>query len=475
MILSILIPVYNEREHLERSIERVLQAPLPAGLDRELVLVDDASTDGTRALVEELGRRHAGRVRVFFQERNQGKGAAIRRAIREMRGDFALFQDADLEYDPQDYPALLEPLLDGRADAVYGSRFASRRVRRILNFRHELGNRFLTALSNWFTQLNLTDMETCYKAFRSELLRSIPLRSNRFGIEPEITAKLAKRRCILYEVPIDYLGRSAAEGKKIGWKDGVQAIAIILKYAVMDDCYADGSEQALRFGLSRARRYNRWLASALAPAMGRRILEIESGFGCLSRWLPRRDRLTLSDADPSRVAELKDTWRNHDRVSVERFDPASGPVPDGWTGAFDTVICQQALERLDEEDAALLRLSDCLEPGGRLVLVLPNAPALYGTLDRALGLRRRYSRRRVRDLLARAGLVEERVRGLHAPASAIWWIQSRVLGCRKVGRLSLAVFEAMLPLLHLLHPVTPLPSISLICFARKPVSAGRTA
>jgi glycosyltransferase involved in cell wall biosynthesis len=468
MLLSILIPVYNEREHLERSIDRVLQAPLPAGLDRELILVDDASTDGTRARVEELARKHADRIRAFYQEKNQGKGAAIRRAIREMRGDFALFQDADLEYDPRDYPALLEPLLDGRADAVYGSRFASRRVRRVLNFRHELGNRFLTALSNWFTQLNLTDMETCYKAFRAELLRSIPLRSNRFGIEPEITAKLSKRRSIVFEVPIDYLGRSAAEGKKIGWKDGFQAIAIILKYWITDDCFADRSEQALRFGLSRARRYNRWLASAIGPAMGRRVLELEAGFGCLSRWLPRRDRLTLADADPVRVAELKDAWRNHDRVTAERFDPASDALPGGWAGAFDTVIGQQALERAGEEVSALRRWAECLAPGGRLVLILPNAPALYGTLDRALGMRRRYSRRRVRELLAQTGLVEESLRGDHAPASAAWWLQSRIFGCRKVGRLSSAAFDALLPLLRLLHPVTPLPAISLICVARKP-------
>jgi len=468
MLLSILIPVYNEREHLERSIERVLQAPLPDGLDRELVLVDDASTDGTRAIAEALAGRYPGKIRLFFQDHNQGKGAAIRRAILEMRGDYALFQDADLEYDPRDYPALLDPLLDGRADVVYGSRFAARRVRRVLNYRHEFGNRLLTALSNWFTQLNLTDMETCYKAFRSELLRSIPLRSNRFGIEPEITAKLAKRRSILYEVPIDYLGRSAAEGKKIGWKDGVQAIAIILKYWLVDDCFVDQSEQKLRFGLSRARRYNQWLFTALTPSLGRRILEVGSGFGCLSRGLPRRDRLVLSDSDPERVAELKDAWRNHDRVSVERFDPAAGPLPAGWEGGFDTVICQQELERLDDDGGAILRMTTCLEPGGRLLLILPHGPSLYGTLDRALGLRRRYSRRQIREHLARAGLMEEQLRGLYAPASAVWWLQSRVLRCRRVGRLSLAVFERLLPLLRLLHPLTPLPALSIICIARKP-------
>ena len=174
-------------------------------------------------------------IKAFDQPVNQGQGAAIRRAVQEMTGQYAIIQDADLEYDPNDYMVVLKPLVEGLADAVYGSRFATREMRRIVHYHHKLGNLFLTHLSNFMTGLDLTDMETCYKAFRTDLLKTIPLRSNRFGIEPEITAKLARRKAVIYEVPISYHGRAYTDGKKIGWRDGVSAIWTILKYAFVDD------------------------------------------------------------------------------------------------------------------------------------------------------------------------------------------------------------------------------------------------
>jgi len=234
--LSILIPVYNEQESLARIIERVLAAPVPASLRKELVIVSDASTDGTSGILRELAQTHS-EIRTFDQPKNMGKGAAIRRAIQEMTGDYAIIQDADLEYDPADYPVILRPLVEGLADVVYGSRFAMREMRRIVHYHHKLGNLFLTHLSNFFTGLDLTDMETCYKAFKADLVKTIPLRSNRFGIEPEITAKLARRKAVFYEVPISYHGRNYSEGKKIGWKDGISAIWTILKYWIFDDSH----------------------------------------------------------------------------------------------------------------------------------------------------------------------------------------------------------------------------------------------
>jgi len=232
--LSILIPVYNEEEYLARIIERVLIAPIPENFRKELVIVNDASKDGTAEVLRELAQSHC-EIRVFDQPKNMGKGAAIRRAVQEMTGDFAIIQDADLEYDPADYPVILKPLVEGLADVVYGSRFATREMRRIVHYHHKMGNLFLTQLSNFFTGLDLTDMETCYKAFKADLIKTIPLRSNRFGIEPEITAKLARRKAIFYEVPISYHGRNYSEGKKIGWKDGISAIWTILKYWIFDD------------------------------------------------------------------------------------------------------------------------------------------------------------------------------------------------------------------------------------------------
>lgn len=229
MLLSVVMPVYNERTTLFEIIRRVLAAPVP--LEREVILVDDFSKDGTRELYAELPARFPGAtIRVFMHEVNRGKGAALRTGFAQARGDLVIVQDSDLEYDPGDYPKLLKPLLDGRADVVYGSRFVGGDEHRVLYFWHYVGNRFLTTLSNMFTNLNLTDMETCYKVFRREVLAGMVLRSDRFGIEPELTAKVAKGGWRVYEVGISYSGRSYEEGKKITWKDGVRAIYCIIRF-----------------------------------------------------------------------------------------------------------------------------------------------------------------------------------------------------------------------------------------------------
>jgi len=225
--------VYNEKATLVEIVRRVLEAPVE--LDREIILVDDCSTDGTQELYPQLERLFPNaKIRVFKHTVNQGKGAALRTGFAEARGDIILIQDSDLEYDPRDYPKLLKPILDGRADVVYGSRFVGGDEHRVLYFWHYVGNRFLTTLSNVFTNLNLTDMETCYKVFRSDVIRNMRLRSNRFGIEPELTAKVARGRWRVYEVGISYSGRSYEEGKKITWKDGLKAIFAILRYAIAD-------------------------------------------------------------------------------------------------------------------------------------------------------------------------------------------------------------------------------------------------
>ena len=235
-VLSVLIPVYNERKTLIEIIERVRDVEIP----KEIVLVDDGSTDGTRDLMKTLENRWPD-VRIFYHEKNQGKGAAIRTAIGHATGDFVVVQDADLEYDPREYFVLLEPLLDGRADVVFGSRFLGGGPHRVCFFWHRVANQWLTMLSNMTTNLNLTDMEVCYKVFRREIIQSVTLRCNRFDFEPEVTAKVARwrdpedaHRCRIYEVPISYSGRDYSEGKKIGLKDAFQAVYTILKYAVTD-------------------------------------------------------------------------------------------------------------------------------------------------------------------------------------------------------------------------------------------------
>jgi len=231
--LSIVIPAYNERETVEEILRRVARAPLPQGLEREILIVDDCSTDGTRDLLRRLAERGDPRFRLVEQPENGGKGAALRRGFAEATGDLVLIQDADLEYDPRDYPVLLQPILEDEADVVYGSRFLGG-PHRVLFFWHYVANKGLTTLSNMFSDLNLSDMETCYKVFRRSLLEGMTLRSDRFGIEPELTAKFARRRARIYEVPISYHGRTYAEGKKIGWRDGFAAVWAIVRYNLAD-------------------------------------------------------------------------------------------------------------------------------------------------------------------------------------------------------------------------------------------------
>jgi glycosyltransferase involved in cell wall biosynthesis len=224
MKLSVIIPVYNEKNTIEEIIHRVLNVEI--GLEKEIIIVDDCSQDGTREILEGLNQPN---IKVYFHSKNQGKGAALQTGFSKAEGDIILIQDADLEYDPREYPILLEPILDGRADAVYGSRFLGG-PHRVLFFWHYIGNRLLTTFSNMLSNLNLTDMETCYKVFKREVLNKITVKSKRFGFEPEITTKLAKLKCKIYEVPISYSRRDYNEGKKIGWKDGIAAIFHILRF-----------------------------------------------------------------------------------------------------------------------------------------------------------------------------------------------------------------------------------------------------
>ena len=229
MKISIIIPCYNERNTFEELLRRVKAVPLQQ--EKEIIIVDDFSKDGTRDLLKEIEKRDR-EVKVVYHDRNYGKGCALRNGFKAATGNIVLIQDADLEYDPNDYLKLLKPILENKADVVYGSRFAGGESHRVLYYWHSLGNRFLTFLSNIFTNLNLTDMEVCYKIFRREILQQIELNEDQFGFEPEVTVKMSRLKCRIYEVGISYASRTYAEGKKINWKDGVRALYVILKYSL---------------------------------------------------------------------------------------------------------------------------------------------------------------------------------------------------------------------------------------------------
>ncbi|MFN8641686.1 MAG: glycosyltransferase [Candidatus Binatia bacterium] len=370
--LSVIIPVYNERLTVRRLVGRVRAVPIR----KQIIIVDDCSTDGTATVVRELAAEPPddhNRIEAIFHQRNAGKGAAIRTAIPAVVGELALIQDADLEYDPTEYPILIQPILDGQADVVFGSRFLSG-PHRVLFFRHMIGNRLLTLLSNLCTDLNLTDMETCYKVFSSDVLRRLNLASNRFGIEPEMTAKVARLGCRVYEVPISYHGREYWEGKKIGWKDGVSAIWTILKYAVVDDLeQADPAYASLR-RLRQGRPYREWVWSQLRPWIGDRVLEVGSGIGGYTGFLRNHEVAIVTDADPRHLEILRARFRLDAGIRPLAIDWRAPDLDALRAERLDSVLALDGLAQIGADDAALARLGDLLRPGGRLLLHLPAAP-----------------------------------------------------------------------------------------------------
>ncbi|MCX6995566.1 MAG: glycosyltransferase [Kiritimatiellaeota bacterium] len=467
MKLSVLIPVFNERYTLERVVEDVLQAALPDGLEREIVIVDDASTDGTAEVVQRICARHPA-VASLRLETNQGKGAALRAAIQQAAGDFIVFQDADLEYSPADYGRLLAPILAGHADVVYGSRFLSGEYRRVLYFWHSLGNRALTTWSNMLTNLNLSDMETCYKMARADLLKSIPIRCNRFGVEPELTAKFAKRGCRIYEAPITYRGRTYGEGKKITWRDGAKAIFIALYFRLVDDLYDERYGHAILHSLSATHRFNRWMADAIRPWVGERVLEIGAGLGNLTRQLLPRDEYTVSDIDPLHLHYLTSRFAVNGRVAVRRVDAACAADFQGLENSLDTIVCLNVLEHIVADGAALANFFAALAPGGCALILVPQHPRLAGSLDEVLGHVRRYTRKELTDKLVAAGFRVERVFSFNRISVPGWWFNGRVLQRRHFGKLQLKIFDSLVGLWRHLDRWLPWSGISLIAVARKP-------
>jgi glycosyltransferase involved in cell wall biosynthesis len=463
----VVIPVFNERLLVAALLERVLAAEIGGLSAVEVLVVDDGSVDGTREIVRELAGREP-TVRLIEHDRNQGKGAAVRTGIAQARGDLIVFQDADLEYDPADLARLVEPFLAGAADVVYGSRFLAREKGRVLSFRHALGNRLLTWLSNWLTDLNLTDMETCYKMFRADLLRSIPIRSNDFAMEPEITAKVAKRGFRVVEVPISYSGRSYREGKKIGWRDGIKAVATMLRFWLRNDLYAEDEHRShILHSLAGARRYNRWMADAVRERVGRRVLEVGAGIGNVTHWLLPRDRYVATDTNPHYLTYLRNFATGKPYLEIREADLSRPADFEAWAETFDTVVCLNVLAFLDDPVGALRILHRTLAPGGRLLLYVPRGRRLFSTLDRVLGHRRRYDRETLEAELAAAGFEVESVGHFNRWAVPGWWVNGKLLRRRKFGRFQLRLYDLLVPILRPLDRLAPWPGLGLIASARK--------
>jgi glycosyltransferase involved in cell wall biosynthesis len=461
--LSVVIPAYNEAKTIREIVARVKAVPV----DKEILIVDDGSKDGTREILREMDGVEG--VRVFLQPRNQGKGAAVSVGFRHASGDVVVVQDADLEYDPMEYLKLLAPIEQGHADVVYGSRFLGGGARRVLYFWHTIGNRFLTLTSNMFTNLNLTDMETCYKMFRREVVQSMTIESRRFGIEPEITAKVARRGYRVFEVPISYYGRTYEEGKKIGWKDAFSAVWTIVRHAVREaeDPRNVGHVTLARMG--KLEPYNRWIADRFEKWLGSRVLEMGAGFGNMTRHLTPRELIVASDLDPVALEYLRGAFREDASIRVASYRFPLDPAQRRELAALslDTVVCLNVLEHIEDDRATLDDLFAVLRPGGRLILLVPAHARLYGSLDEHLRHFRRYEKAELEQKVRAAGFELEDLRFLNRPGVFGWWINGRLLRRRVLPRGQLSVFKLVLPLLRSEEANPPDWGLSLLAIGRK--------
>jgi glycosyltransferase involved in cell wall biosynthesis len=467
--LSILMPVYNEARTLRRIISAVLGVPMP--LPIELVCVDDCSRDASWEILQELAAGDA-RIVAVRHEVNRGKGSAIRTAISRMTGDIAIVQDADLEYDPREIPRVIAPILEGKADAVFGSRFASSPQRRVLLFWHSVANKLLTLAANVLNDINITDMETCYKAVRADVLRQIPLRSERFGIEPELTTRLAQWGVRIYEVPISYHGRTAAEGKKIGWKDAVSAGWCLFKCRFIDRRFTTHDGFYVLQSVRAAKGFNRWMMSRFARFLGRRVFEAGCGIGNFTELLLDRERLVCADHDPYYVEMLDRRYGHLANVRTLRMDLAdAASVAAIGPERPDTIVSLNVVEHIERDQEVLENFFAVLEPGGHAIVLVPAHPWLYGECDRTLGHFRRYRSKELVERFERAGFGVVETREFNRLGVLGWWV-NKVLGRRELSPAQMRLYEWLLPIAKLIDWVGLGPGLSLIVVGQKPVGAG---
>src|SRR3989339_1038841 len=407
--LSVIMPVYNEIYTIESCIEKVLAVKSPYISELEIVVVDDGSKDGTREILREMSKKYPN-LTYIEHDTNKGKGAALRPGIERASKDVCIIQDADLEYDPNDFHKIALPFIKEGADAVFGSRFMVSDYTRLLYYKHALINKLLTFMTNVITDLTFTDMETCYKAIRTNLLKSIPIRSNGFDFEPEISIKLAKRGAHIFEVPISYSGRTKEEGKKIGWKDGLKAFTTLIKYAIVDDIYkADKYGAHILTGLNHAPNFLKWMAEVVKPYIGNNVLEIGAGIGNMTKYFIPRKKYVVSDINNDYLEYLKNYVKNKPYVDVKRVDLSSQNDFVSIKGAFDTVICLNVLEHIEDDGAALKNIYSSLSVGGRAIILVPQGEWLYSSLDEVVGHTRRYSPEQISKTMQAAGFEIEKM------------------------------------------------------------------
>jgi glycosyltransferase involved in cell wall biosynthesis/phospholipid N-methyltransferase len=476
--LSVLVPVYNEEHLVAASLERLKCLAESPVLERvQIIVVDDGSSDQTDAAISRFKERSAAepveKMQWLFirHEKNKGKAAAIHTALSAATEELTVIHDADLEYHPADLVKMVQVFLAEQADAVFGSRFMASEYRRVLFFRHQVGNRFLTLLCNVVSDLNLSDMETCYKMVRTTLLKSIPLNGKGFELEPEIAIKLAKRGARIFEVPIRYAGRTYQEGKKIGWKDGVRAVKAILRFAWSDEIYVQDKYGSQILGrLNRAPRFTAWMADTIRPYVRQKVLEIGAGTGNLTAQLIPRVVYWATDINPLYLMYLENVGRNRPYMKVG-FTDAEKAESYPQDQKFDTAICLNVVEHLVNDRGALVNIRAALEDGGRAIILVPCGPGLYGTLDEVLGHQRRYTRKSLEELVTKAGFKLESMLEFNRAGVIAWWLNGRVLRRRTFGLGQIMALNLLTPVFRLIDKFLPWAPLSLIAVARKQASA----
>jgi glycosyltransferase involved in cell wall biosynthesis len=466
--LSVLMPVYNERYLVEECIKRVLNVQDDNIAQMELIIVDDGSTDGTREILRTIVASHPN-IRYIEHDKNMGKGKAIRTALGYATGDICIIQDADLEYLPQEYSKLIQPFLSNNADAVLGSRFLVGGYTAVLNYYHRLLNKFLAFLVNIFTNMTFTDIETCYKAIKTDLFKSIPLQSNDFRIEPELVIKLSKRRAKIYEVPISYSGRTYTEGKKISWVDGLLALGAILKYSfISDEYYKDDAVSYTLHILRFAKNFNKWTAELIKPFVGQRVLEIGAGIGNLSSQLLPRDYYLISDINDGYLKYHFHQKHFYPFVDIKRIDVLCENDFSKVESFFDTIIASNVIEHVEDDRQAMLNIRKALRPEGKAIILVPCGPYLFSDLDRNVGHKRRYTENSVRFLIEEAGFIVEKIQQYNKLGRIGWFINGNILKKSTLSPFQIRLYNLMIPLLRHIDHLLPWRGLTLIIIAKVP-------